>query len=68
MYHQYRSMVKRVCETSNHHNYDNSIHVHCLFILIDNCERSPSTVSAAWWGQKGCGNEGFMEDCKLWGV
>ena len=27
MYNQYRSMVKGVCETSNHH----SIHVHCLY-------------------------------------
>ena len=30
------------------------------------CARS--ILSAAWRGQKGCGNRVFMEDCKLWGV
>ena len=27
--------------------------------LVSRNERSPSTMSAAWRGQKGCGNEGF---------
>ena len=37
-------------------------------LQLDGTHRSPATVSVAWRGQKGFGNEGFMEDRKLWGV